>query len=132
LVSANVAWCFDYGFHEASKYVYPSSNINICHLEFAVNMDAWKKLPEDLKSIITVCAKEAELEMLSQNHNWDAGRLKEAKDKWGITTQSLDQDSRNKLSKVMLEAVGQYEKSDPSFAKLATILKDYMKEMGTQ
>ena len=123
LLSANVAWCFDYGFHEVSKYVYPTEAINICHLEFVVNKDKWEKLPDDLKAILTVCAKEAEIEILSQNHYWDGTRLKEAMDKKGIQVQVLDQESKDKLKQAMLAAVEQYSKDDASFAKLAAILK---------
>lgn len=127
LLSANVAWCFDYGFHEVSKYVYPTESINICHLEFVVNKSKWDKLSDDLKAILVVCAKEAEIEILSQNHFWDTTRLNEAMSKQGVKLQSLDQDSKTKLRSAMLAAVEQYSKEDAEFAKLALILKDFIK-----
>lgn len=130
LISANVAWCFDYGFHEVSKYVWPSETINICNLEFAVNMDAWKKLPEDLQNILTVCAKEAEFEVLAQNHEWDAKRLLAAKNEWGIQEQVLDEESRMMLTKVTLGKMEKFSEKSEDFAKLATILKEYIEEMG--
>ena len=131
LISANVAWCYDYGFHEVSKYVWPTEAINICLLEYAVNMDAWESLPEDLQHILTVCAKEAELEILAQNHEWDAKKLAAAKNDWGIQEQVLDEESIAKLSSAMLVKLEEFSRKDEDFAKLASILKDYMNEIGT-
>lgn len=132
LISANVAWCFDYGFHEVSKYVFSSESINICHLEFAVNMDAWKKLPDDLKEILSVCAKEAEMEVIAQNQYWDTQKLNTAMSKWKVMKQTLDEDSKLKLKNAMLGAVETFAKADTNFAKLANLLKEHMKVMGTK
>jgi TRAP-type mannitol/chloroaromatic compound transport system substrate-binding protein len=130
LISANVAWCFDYGFHEVSKYVYVSEGINIGTLEFAVNMDAWNKLPDDLKSIVSVCAREAEIAMLALNQNDDQLKLHEAVQKWGVKTQGFDAESIGKMRAAMMEAVDEYAKADADYAELAKALKSYLEVEG--
>jgi len=49
-------------FYELTKYVYPlpvSGSINVA---FIVNMDEWKKLPDDLKFILELCATKFEFD----------------------------------------------------------------------
>lgn len=130
LISANVAWCFDYGFHEVSNYVFADENINIANLEYAVNLDAWNKLPDDLKSIVSICARETEIEMLVANSSADQVKLHEAIEKWGVKRQQLDKESINKMRAAMMEAVEEYAKADATYAELAKILKEYLNVSG--
>lgn len=130
IVTANIAWCYDFGFHEVAKYVFASESNNVSNLEFAVNMDAWNKLPPDLKAIVTICAKEAEFEMLARNHDWDMVRLAEIKEKWGVEEQELDEASRDKIREMMMPKVDEFSKDDATFAKLGALLKDYLKVIG--
>lgn len=132
LISGNIGWCYDYGFHEVSKYVWSSDVINNGSLEFAVNMDAWEKLPEDLKSILITCAKETEIELLTQNHEWDAKRLSAIKSEFKIQECALDEKSIFTIRQATLKKVEEFSKKYDDFAKLASILKDFMKEMGIE
>jgi len=130
LISANVAWCFDYGFHEVSNYVYAGDGINIANLEFAVNMDAWNKLPDDLKAIVSVCAREAEVAMLAINQDADQVKLHEAVEKWGVKTQPFDSASIGKMRAAMMGAIEEYAKADESYAELLKVLKKYLEVTG--
>ena len=130
LISANVAWCFDYGFHEVSKYVYAGDGINIANLEFAVNMDAWNKLPDDLKTILSLSAREAEIAMLAINQDADQVKLHEAVQKWGVKTQGFDAESMGKMRAAMMEAVDEYAKADADYAELAKALESYLEVAG--
>ena len=130
LISANVAWCFDYGFHEVSKYVYAGDGINIANLEFAVNMDAWNKLPDDLKTILSLSAREAEIAMLAINQDADQVKLHEAVQKWGVKTQGFDAESMGKMRAAMMEAVNEYAKADADYAELAKALESYLEVAG--
>lgn len=126
LISANPAWCFDYGFHEVSKFVSPSQAINIANLEFAVNMDAWNSLPNDLKAILSLCARESEYHMVAENHDVDSIKLAIAKEKWGIKETEFDAESMATFRAAMMKAVDEYSAKDETFARLGVILRDFL------
>ena len=55
------------GFDEVTKYVIePGVHQPACQFSFFFNKDAWNKLPEDIKWIVKICAKETQL----WSYNW--------------------------------------------------------------
>ena len=50
------------GFHEITKYVIePGVHQPSCQCDLFINKDRWNELPDDLKAIVEICAKETQL-----------------------------------------------------------------------
>ena len=50
------------GFHEITKYVIePGVHQPSCQCDVFINKDRWNELPDDLKAIVQICAKETQL-----------------------------------------------------------------------
>jgi TRAP-type mannitol/chloroaromatic compound transport system substrate-binding protein len=50
------------GFHEITKYVIePGVHQPSCQCDLFINKDRWDELPDDLKAIVEICAKETQL-----------------------------------------------------------------------
>jgi len=50
------------GFHEITKYVIePGVHQPSCQCDIFINRDRWNELPDDLKAIVEICAKETQL-----------------------------------------------------------------------
>jgi TRAP-type mannitol/chloroaromatic compound transport system substrate-binding protein len=50
------------GFHEVTKYVIePGAHQPSCQFDIFINKKAWDELPDDLKAIVEICAKETQL-----------------------------------------------------------------------
>jgi len=65
------------GFHEITKYVIePGVHQPSCQFEIAINMDKWKALPEDLKMIVEICAKETQLWVNAWQENLNIQAIK--------------------------------------------------------
>jgi len=65
------------GFHEITKYVIePGVHQPSCQFDVVFNMDKWKALPDDLKAIVEICAKETQLWAWAWQENLNIEALK--------------------------------------------------------
>lgn len=87
------------GFHEIAKFVIePGVHQPSAQVDLFINMDSWKKLPEDLKAIVTVAAAETDswFYTYSEFANMKAIHLLL---KAGVTFVKMDKDTRNEFRK---------------------------------
>ena len=65
------------GFHEVTKYVIePGVHQPGCQLDLFINKDKWEALPDDLKAIVKICAKETQLWSYSWMENLNIEAIK--------------------------------------------------------
>ncbi len=65
------------GFHEITKYVIePGVHQPSCQFDVVFNMKRWQELPEDLKQIVEICAKETQLWAWAWQENLNIEALK--------------------------------------------------------
>ena len=97
------------GFDDITKYaIQPGVHQpgGQCGLFF--NMDAWNKLPEDLKQIVIICAKETQLWSVNWINNLNAKAMEKFKEKVEIV--QMDKETLiefRKITKTYLDAVKQ-------------------------
>ncbi len=65
------------GFHEITKYVIePGVHQPSCQFDVVFNMKRWQELPDDLKAIVEICAKETQLWAWAWQENLNIEALK--------------------------------------------------------
>ena len=70
------------GFDDITKYaIQPGVHQPGGQCTLFFNMDAWNKLPEDLKQIVIICAKETQLWSLAWINNLNAKAMEKFKEK---------------------------------------------------
>jgi len=65
------------GFHEITKYVIePGVHQPSCQFDVVINKKKWDELPDDLKAIVEICAKETQLWTNAWQENLNIGAIK--------------------------------------------------------
>jgi TRAP-type mannitol/chloroaromatic compound transport system substrate-binding protein len=119
---------YEAGFHEVTKYVVMPP-FSIEGDETIVNMDAWKSLPEDLKTLLYLSNAE-HTERIAAMYRHDSEKALEVFLKKGCKVSYMPEAERMKLTELGWKVVEKYSVKDPDFAKGAGILKDYLKLTG--
>lgn len=66
------------GYHEITKYIIePGVHQPSCQFDVFINMKKWQELPEDLKQIVDICAKETQLWTNSWQENLNIAAIDE-------------------------------------------------------
>ena len=121
---------YNMGFHEVTKYLlYPSFHAPTFNSDVSVNMDAWNKLPDDLKAIM-----EAFAQRVSDNYNyWGAAADYETLTKLeaaGMEINELSEADKAKITQMGLEGAQAWRaKSALSEAAISSWF-DYMHYIG--
>ena len=90
------------GFHEITKYVIePGVHQPACQFDMFINMKAWNDLPDDLKAIVSICAKETQL----WSYSWIENLNIQAIDEMGKKVEyvQMDDDTLNNFAKTTYE-----------------------------
>ncbi len=65
------------GFHEITKYaIFPGIHQTSCQFDVVINKKKWDELPDDLKAIVEICAKETQLWANAWQENLNIEALK--------------------------------------------------------
>lgn len=121
---------FGAGLHEVSKYVlYPSFHGPIAVVNWGVNMEAWKKLPDDLKAAFQMMVYEADYlyDVMSAAADHEALRKMVAK---GLEHTQLSAGDMERAKKLSMEVAMEYMKKSPLSEKVITSILDYLKSTG--
>lgn len=111
------------GLHEVTKYVlYPSFHGPIAVVNWGVNMDAWNKLPDDLKAALSLASKTADYyyDILSAASDYRAlAKIKKS----GLTITRLSDEDMEKARQLSMEVALEYaRKSELSKEVIDSIL----------
>ncbi|MDD5475429.1 MAG: TRAP transporter substrate-binding protein DctP, partial [Syntrophales bacterium] len=95
--------------------------------DLMINMDAWNKLPADLKAIVETAAK-ANMVWSYARANWDSiEALKNFKEA-GIQESRLDEEAQKKIESLAIEFMEREAARNPDYAKIAKSMINYLRE----
>ena len=94
------------------------------------NLDAWNKLPDDIKMICNDVARELVPWVCTETAKVDNKYMAAAKEK-GVKFITLPEEESNKLREIAVNTWDVFAKKSPRCKELVNILKDYLKETGT-
>ncbi len=84
---------FDFGFHEVTKYmILPGFHEPTSMGEIVVNMDAWKKLPDDLKALFEMSVKGLAVDIMTRMEVTSAQAFQQFKEKGMHISRFSDED----------------------------------------
>jgi TRAP-type mannitol/chloroaromatic compound transport system substrate-binding protein len=105
------------GFDEITKYVIePGVHQPSVQCAFAINMDAWKKLPDDLKWIVDTAAKETQLWSNGWQENLNIEAIKLFKQR--VEFVRMDEDTINAFAKRSHEYIEDLKTKYPDVKKV--------------
>lgn len=91
---------FDYGFHEVTKYIIaPGFHEPVSMGEICVNMKAWEKLPDDLKTLMEMSVKALAVDINARMEVTSAQTLIKFKEK-GMTITRLPEEDLAKIQEI--------------------------------
>jgi TRAP-type mannitol/chloroaromatic compound transport system substrate-binding protein len=121
---------FDFGFHEVTDYVlWPSFHSVASMADFAVNMDAWAKLPDDLKIIFEMSLNEIayfrDLKLRAADYE-----ILQQLDELGMERTILPEEDWATLLPMAVEVAEAYAAKSPLADRVITSYIDYLKFIG--
>lgn len=119
---------YELGFHEITNFIAlpPFATEGD---EAIINMDAWNKLPDDLKMLLQLSIAE-HAEKLAAIYRYESEKALEAFAAKGVKVSIMPESERNKLTAIGWDVVDKYSAKDPDFASGSEILKNYLKLIG--
>ncbi len=114
------------GFHEITKYVIePGVHQPSCQFDIFINKKAWEKLPEDLKAIVAICAKETQLWSYSWIENLNIAAIKEMGKKVQYIT--MDDATLNEFAKTTHKYLEELKAKYPDVKKVLNSQEEFKK-----
>lgn len=115
-------------FQETTKYwITPMGWHQVaCASDMMINMDAWNKLPADLKVIVETAAQ-ANMVWTYAKANWDNMGALENFEKAGVKESRLDQKTQDRLQELCTQYIELESKKNADFAKIAKSMIVYLK-----
>jgi TRAP-type mannitol/chloroaromatic compound transport system substrate-binding protein len=121
---------YDAGLHEVAKYIIlPGFHQPTTATCYVANMDAWNKLPDDVKAIVEAAAREASAEMFQQSLVQDMVALDKFKQKGCVVLVLADEEVK-KIRKAAVEAWKEYAGKNDTAKKIFDSQMDWMKKLG--
>jgi len=124
---SNVSADWGMKFHEVTKYwnvpcwFQPASLLGLM-----INMDAWKKLPDDLKAIIEAAGK-ATITWANGHWNWLDIKATENFLKGGTVITKLPKEDLDKLENMSVKFIEMEAAKNPDYKKVAKSMIAYLK-----
>ncbi len=116
-------------YHEVAKYYVQPSPMPVPNNFFAVNMAAWKQLPDDLKAILNEAAVASSIDYLARSAMSDAKAMQEMQAA-GVQISVIPDEEWVKMERSARELWEAYGKADPLAAKGVDLLKKFLAELG--
>lgn len=126
----NIVDIMEAKFFEVAKYLYPYKVTGYESCPIIVNMDAWKKLPEDLKAILELAALWHGDMQATKGVIWSGESYRVMKEKGLKMSPPLSDADLAKWRSASDKLWSEYEKADEVSIKLLGILREFMKETG--
>lgn len=115
------------GFHEITKYVIePGVHQPSCQFDIFINKQAFDKLPDDLKAIVEICAKETQLWSYSWIENLNIKAIEEMGKK--VEFVSMDDDTLNEFAKVTQAYLEEVKSKSPDTKKILDSMDLFKKD----
>lgn len=95
--------------------------------DLMINMDAWNKLPDDLKAIVEAACK-ANMLWLYAKANWDTVAAVNHFQKAGIKESRLNEEAQAKIESLSIEFMEREAARNPDYAKIAKSMVNYLRE----
>ncbi len=115
------------GFHEITKYVIePGVHQPSCQFDVFINKKAWEKLPDDLKAIVDICAKETQLWSYHWIENLNIKAIEEMGKK--VEFVSMDDDTLNEFAKVTHAYLEEVKSKHPDTKKILDSMDQFKKD----
>ncbi len=116
-------------FQEVAKYYVQPSPMPVPNNFFAVNMDAWNKLPDDLKAILKEAAVASSLDYVSIAMNKDAKAMQEMKAQ-GVEVSTIPPEEWSKMEAQARELWQAYADQGGLAADGVKMLNDFLADLG--
>ena len=105
------------GFHDVTKYVIePGAHQPSCQFDIFINKDKWNELPDDLKAIVDICAKETQLWSLSWIENLNIEAIRRMGEK--VEYVKMDEVTLNEFAKTTKTYLDALKAKDPDVKKV--------------
>jgi TRAP-type mannitol/chloroaromatic compound transport system substrate-binding protein len=118
------------GFHEIAKYpIYPGFHSMPCH-DFAVNMTAWKALPDDIKAILESAVREFNWDHVERIAIDDVRVVEELRKKGGVTFVNWTDEDRRKIRKFAEGVWDEWAKKSALAKKAVDSQKAWLRDLG--
>lgn len=116
------------GFFQVAKYTnYPGFH-SMPMASFTVNMNEWKKLPDDIKQILKTACREWCWDSIERIAIDDIRSLKEMKEK-GVTVQIWSKEDLTRVRAVAMEIWDEFAKKSPMAKKVVDSQKEWLREL---
>jgi len=125
----NIIDIYDGKFHEVAKYLYPLPILGSETTPILVNMNAWKKLPQDLQAILTIAARWCGTEWGMLSLRLAKSYLQEMKAAGMEVTEMPSPEDQAKWAEAADKVWQEYEAIDEDCANLIKIQRAFKKEL---
>lgn len=116
-----------FGFHQIAKYYYsPGWHEPGPSLEIIINLDAYNRLPEDLKAIVASAARTVNQDMLDEYTVRNLSALQELVENHQVQLREFPDEVLDTFKKISFELYEETAASDPLFAKVYKSYKSYL------
>ncbi|MBW1711536.1 MAG: TRAP transporter substrate-binding protein DctP [Deltaproteobacteria bacterium] len=119
-------------FYEVAKWMYPLPLTGAQTCPLIVNMDAWKKLPDDLKEIVTMAARWGGDEWAMKSLVWEKAALKEMMAAGLKMSPMPSEEDKAKWIAAGRKVWPEYEQKDADCKNLIKIQREFIKKLGLQ
>ncbi|RDD61224.1 TRAP transporter substrate-binding protein DctP [Ferruginivarius sediminum] len=116
-------------FHEVAKYYMQPSPMPVPNNFFAVNMSAWKELPDDLKAILEEAAIAASFEYLAISALEDAKAMQDMQAA-GVEVSRIPPEEWRKMEAIARDLWQDYAEADAYAKRGVEMLNAYLEELG--
>jgi TRAP-type C4-dicarboxylate transport system substrate-binding protein len=117
-------------FYEVAKYMYPLPLTGSQSMSLIVNMDAWNKLPDDLKAILETAGLWMGDEWAMKSFIWEKEALQEMKSKGLKMSPTPSAADVAKWKEAGRKVWPEYAALDPYNKELLRIQEEFMKKLG--
>lgn len=119
------------GLQEVCKYYIDPPVAPVCYNESIVNLEAWNKLPEDLKAIVSIAWDSISWPTYKEMETVDRKMLKDYVTNQGVIINHLSNEDINTLRAASLTVLErEVAEKDPMGKKLVDSLKEDLKRLG--
>ncbi len=115
------------GFHDITKYIIePGVHQPSCQFDVFINKDKWDALPDDLKAIVEICAKETQLWTNAWQENLNITAVREIGKKSEYIM--MDDETIIEFAKTTHAYLEELKKEHPDVQKVLDSQEDFKKE----
>jgi len=120
----------DMGIHEVTKYaVEPMAHQPFTNIAYYANAEAWKKLPDHLKAVVTAATRVQYLRLRNESHKKEPEAKKFLISK-GMKFISFPQKEQDRMAAVAQKLWKVHAKQTPFAGKVIKSMTDYLKKEG--